>query len=152
VSNENVPNWNQLLADETQLLRELASAAARTRAAALRTSDLTDLVEAQTSLCEQLEAFRARRDRVLRAKGYPPRDFLIAVLDDTPRSLHADVSGRFADFVAAAEAAQNEIRINREFFSVALASLEEVLDPDTTPTYGTEARQDREPVVVSYTA
>lgn len=146
-------NWCQLLADETELLRELASTAARTRAAALKTPDLTDLVETQIALCEQLESFRTRRDQLLARLGYPARDFLVAVLDATPTAQRAEVAERFSAFVAAAEQAQREIQVNREFFSVALASLEDVIDAamGETPTYGVEVRRDVDPAVLSFT-
>lgn len=85
--------------------------------------------------------------------GYPARDFLVAVLDATPTAQRAEVAERFSAFVAAAEQAQREIQVNREFFSVALASLEDVIDAamGETPTYGVEVRRDVDPAVLSFT-
>ncbi|MGF1510181.1 MAG: hypothetical protein ACFB9M_11840 [Myxococcota bacterium] len=127
--NSNGSDWLERIRNETELLKQLARAAARTRSAALRSSEseLSEMLSHQSDLCGKLEVHRLQRSGMLRELGYPPRDFLVAVLDHTPRSSHAETSGAFAAFVTAAEAAQQEIDINKEFFGTALATLEDAV-------------------------
>lgn len=132
--------WAAELARETRTLDALTRAAATTRRCAVSggSRELEELLATQANLCEELQAFKERREQQLRQRGYPNKDLLVAALDQSAAGEHASVTAVFSDYVAAAEAAQREIDINREFFGVALSTLQDALEavsPSST-TYG----------------
>jgi len=147
-------DWVAQLESETIALRELRAAAAQTRAASLteRQDEIGPLLQKQATICDRLAAARDRRRELLAANGKGPRDFLVAVLGQTPPDLHAQVTARFSDYVQAAEEAQREIDLNREFFSIALSALDDVLGAveGREPSYGPKAPS--EPLLVSFSA
>jgi hypothetical protein len=150
------PTWLEALQQETALLRDLTAAAARTRGCALteERGALGQLLKLQSELCEQLEAFRRHRDSRLHQRGYQPREFLVAVLDDTPVTNREPVTAAFSAFVSAAEAAQREIELNREFFSAALATLQDAVEglTDQVVVDYRSGPACTEPVLISYSA
>lgn len=145
-------DWVAQLESETLALRELATAASRTRAAALtdEKTQLSALLEQQSQLCEQLTRARSRRRALLEASGKGRGDFLVAALAQTPPELHGRVTARFSEYVDAAELAQREIDINREFFSIALSALDDIIGTveGREPCYGPQAPA--EPRLVSF--
>ena len=147
-------DWVAQLESETIALRELRAAAAQTRAASLteRHAEIGPLLDKQAALCDRLAAARNRRRELLAANGRGPRDFLVAVLGQTPPDIHDQVTARFSEYVQAAEEAQREIDLNREFFSIALSSLDDVLGAveGREPSYG--PKPPAEPLLVSFSA
>lgn len=124
--------WLSSLEKELTLLEQLTDAASRARAAAPeRDSEgggLHRLLERQAELCAQLEQLRRDRARTLADEGHRADDLLVVALGAVPKDEHPAVIDTFKRYVDAAEAAQREIDINREFFSVALATLEDTIE------------------------
>ncbi|MEM1026250.1 MAG: flagellar export chaperone FlgN [Myxococcota bacterium] len=147
-------DWVAHLESETHALRELLEAATQTRAASLtdRQDQIGPLLEKQALLCEKLERARTRRRALLQESGRGRGDFLVAVLSQTPPALHAQATARFSEYVDAAEAAQREIDINKEFFSIALSALDDIIGTveGREPSYG--PRPPTEPRLVSFKA
>ena len=127
------------LVEETQLLEELTGLLKQARAIRPDRPPLAEIIEAQAAMCERLAERRAERAQVLTKAGYGPRDLLVALLAGHAKPEHAELVSVFGAFVAAAEQAQVQIDINREFFSVALAAVEDALGaaaPESeSPTY-----------------
>lgn len=123
--------WLAGLDDEVAHLRDLAELTRAARVAPLEhpVEGLAPLLEEQARVCAALEQRRVARDGVLEASGGPrSRDLLVVVLGALPKGEHPEVLERFGRYVAAAEAAQREIEVNREFFTVALSAVEEALE------------------------
>lgn len=118
------------LEDEVILLGELADAASRARTAPPdgETGGLHRLLERQAELCAALDGHRRERACILKEWGHRANDLLVMVLGGLPKDDHPRVVDLFKTYVDAAEAAQREIDVNREFFSVALATLEDTID------------------------
>lgn len=119
------------LEDELRLLGELTEVASKARAASPENEGQEGLqyhLERQGELCSALEAQRRERSKMLTDGGHRPNDLLVVVLGALPKDEHPSAVDVFKRYVDAAEAAQREIDINREFFSVALATLEDTLE------------------------
>ncbi len=127
------------LQEETELLTRLTGLLLDARAVRPGRAPLAEILDQQAALCEDLANRRSSRAERLQAGGYGPRDLLVALLASAPKQQQQNVVKTFGAFVTAAEAAQAQIEINREFFSVALAAVEEALAaaaPESqSPTY-----------------
>ncbi len=126
------------LAEETRLLEQLVQLLTDARATRPDRPPLNETLDKQAELCEVLSQHRARRSERLQAEGYGPRDLLVALLANTPKDDHQRAVATFGAFVEAAERAQAEIDINREFFTVALSAVEDALtaaSPQAEATY-----------------
>lgn len=119
------------LEEERQLLERLAETAARARSAspdAPGDEGLQHHLERQAEMCSALEAQRRKRAKMLSDGGHRANDLLVVVLGALPKDEHPAAVDTFTRYVDAAEAAQREIDVNREFFSVALATLEDTIE------------------------
>ncbi len=117
--------------EERELLVRLATAARSSRAVPAGRAgqpELERLLDEQAELCIALERCRMARGGWLAEAGHAARDLLMVLLGQSPREGHSELVERFKRHADAAEAAQREIDVNREFFGVALASLEEVVE------------------------
>ena len=115
------------LIEETHLLEQLVELLVQARATRPDKAPLTEILDQQATVCEGLAERRAQRAARLQAEGYGARDLLVAMLTNTPKAEHDRAIAVFGAFVKAAERAQAEIDINREFFAVALAAVEDAL-------------------------
>ena len=125
------------LVEETRLLQELTDLLTQVRHVRPDRPPLVEILDKQAALCDDIAARRQARMAALDAAGYQARDLLVALLNNTPKANHEAVVSTFRAFVAAAETTQAQIDINREFFAVALAAVEDALSaarPDTGPT------------------
>lgn len=123
--------WLTSLEEELPMLEQLAEVAAEARTASPEEGGpegLHALLELQTDLCSRLEAHRHNREKMLSEGGIRKEDLLVAVLGALPKDEHPSAVDAFSRYIDAAEAAQRQIDINREFFSVALATLEDTLE------------------------
>jgi hypothetical protein len=123
--------WLASLEEELGLLEQLADAAARARAVSPEregAEGLEQALERQATLCSQLEAHRKARAAMLEEAGHRAKDLLVVVLGALPKDEHPAAVDIFKRYVDAAEATQREIDVNREYFSVALATLEDTID------------------------
>lgn len=128
---DDVLRWLASLEEELVLLAQLEEAARKARAASPEDNGAEGLhqhLEKQAELCASLEAHRRERSRTLSDAGHRANDLLVVVLGALPKDEHPAAIDTFKRYVDAAEAAQREIDVNREFFSVALASLEDTLE------------------------
>ena len=130
------------LEEETRLLDELAGLLRQSREMRPDHGPLSQILERQAALCETLANHRTARATQLEALGYGPRDLLVAVLAGTAKEEHEGAVASFGGFVEAAERVQTQIDINREFFSVALAAVEDALTA-ASPDNGRSATYDR---------
>ena len=115
------------LVEETQILEQLIELLVEARASRPDRPPLSDTLDKQAELCEVLAQRRSLRAELLTANGYGSRDLLVALLANTPKAEHDSAVATFGAFVSAAERAQAEIDVNREFFAVALAAVEDAL-------------------------
>lgn len=128
---EAVMSWLASLEEELELLRGLADAASRARMAAPDIEGPEGLrhhLERQAELCSALESHRRARAKMLADGGHRANDLLVVVLGALPKDEHPAVVDVFKRYIDAVEAAQREIDVNREFFSVALATLEDTIE------------------------
>lgn len=126
----------QELIDETQVLEQLTDLLTRARQVRPDRPPLVEILDAQAKLCADLSERRAARAERLQAAGYHPRDLLVAVLAGTPKTEHERTIQTFGAYISAAERAQTQIDVNREFFAVALSAVEDALlsaAPDGKP-------------------
>lgn len=127
------------LLEETRLLTELTTLLRQARETRPDHAPLTEVLDAQAVLCEQLAERRVQRSEQLEASGYGPRDLLVALLNGRAKDEQQRIVSTFRGFVEAAEQAQKQIDINREFFAVALAAVEDALaaalPESSAPTY-----------------
>jgi hypothetical protein len=113
---------------ETELLEELADLCQRARGTGSTPLDTLDAnLQAQARVCEELEGFRARRAALLGKGGHRVQDLLLVVLGALPREQHDAAIAQFSRFVGAAERAERQITINREYFSVLLSTVEDTI-------------------------
>lgn len=137
------PDWIALLEDETGWLDALAESAAAARSVSMRDSAeaLMSCLERQAELCQRLEASRRRRRDGLRAAGRSPDELPDVVME----TVGPDQAQKALDrWFEAARAAQHEIDLNREFYGIALAAVEEavtVLTGATSKSYDPRGRQ-----------
>jgi hypothetical protein len=125
-----VSRWLVGLESEIALLQDLESVAAESRTVSPKLEDgrFATLLEHQTNLCRKLEERRADRAELLRRSGHPSKDFLVVVLGVTPRDQHGEVVRLFGRYMRAAELAQKQIQLNRQYFQVSLAAVEDAID------------------------
>ena len=124
------------LIEETRLLETLTELLIQGRVSRPDRPPLADVLDQQAQLCDELAKRRADRAARLQANGYGPRDLLVALLAATPKHEQKSAVATFSAYVQAAEQAQAQIDINREFFSVALSAVEDALAaavPDSRP-------------------
>ena len=121
--------WSDSLKEELQLFQDLAQVAASTRDAALDPAgvEFGELLEKQTQIMGRLETIRASRAELLKAMGLLSRDLLVVVLNKSPRAEHPEIMELFGQYIEAAKQAQRQIDINREYFSVALGTVEDTI-------------------------
>ena len=142
-----IRGWIASLSHETALLRELADVTRRTRQVNITPrgpidgeAEFTNLLERQTELCRELEILRDKRAALLARSGQRPKDLLVVVLASLPKERHAETISAFKEYVDCAEAAQREVDKSREYFAVALSTVEDVLSSvvakGTPVTYG----------------
>lgn len=121
-------DWLESLSAERAMLLELGQLAESSRAASLGGSGgLEEILARQSELCRRLEALRDVRRAFLADSGAAATDFLPAVLARTAHERHAEVISAFRAYVDAAQAAQHQIDLNKDFFRVALAAVEGTL-------------------------
>lgn len=128
---DDVLRWLGSLEEELTLLAQLGETAQRARSASPEDDGAEGLhkcLERQAELCAALEGHRRNRTMMLAESGHRASDLLVVVLGALPRDEHPAAIDTFKRYVDAAEATQREIDVNREFFSVALASLEDTLE------------------------
>ncbi len=121
--------WSDSLQEELELFLELVQVASTTRDASLDPagSEFGGLLERQTEILGRLQEIRSARAEVLRSLGFSSKDLLVIALNQTPRSEHASVMELFSRYIEAAERAQCEVEINREYFGVALGAVEHTI-------------------------
>ena len=123
--------WLTSLEEELVLLEELALTAAEARSTPpdrQGAGRLEQLLERQGELCAALENHRRLRTDMLAQLGHRANDLLVVVLGALPTEEHPAAIDVFRRYVDSAEATQREIDVNREFFSVALATLEDTIE------------------------
>ncbi|MEL7368464.1 MAG: flagellar export chaperone FlgN [Myxococcota bacterium] len=116
------------LREEISILDKLTHLLRESRQIRLDQIQLAKCLEDQAQLCDILTTRKERRAAVLHASGYQPQDLLVALLAVAPKTDHDSIIETFGLYVEAAEQAQTEIDMNREFFSVALAAVEDALN------------------------
>ena len=127
---EAVIHFLSSLRRELRLLEDLRNAAAQARTTSPDEESgegLQQILERQTEMCAELEVMRRQRIAILAEDGYRVSDLLVVVLGALPKDDHPEVIDLFKQYVDVAEATQREIDVNREFFSVALATLEDTI-------------------------
>jgi hypothetical protein len=112
---------------EATLLSELAVVAEAARGPGPGDPALAELLARQVELCERLEALGAGRRAFLARTGQRAKDFLVALLAELAPDQHPAAVAALDRQVAAAAAAARQIAINREFFGVMLAAVEDTL-------------------------
>jgi hypothetical protein len=134
--------WLVGLEGEISLLQDLEAVATEARLVSPKLEDqrFAQLLEQQTSLCRRLEERRVQRAQLLERSGHPSKDFLVVVLGATPKESHGEVVKLFGRYMRAAELAQRQVALNREFFALTLGAVEDVLSavvngPDGPATY-----------------
>lgn len=128
---EAAARWLLSLEEEVGLLEQLADSAVRARAASPQgeaESGLRSALEKQAELCAALESHRRSRSQMLADEGHRANDLLVVVLGALPKDQHPAAVDTFKRYIDAAEKTQREIDVNREFFSVALATLEDTIE------------------------
>ena len=123
--------WLASLDEELALLQQLGAAASAARAVSPEregAAGLEELLRRQAELCAELEVHRRTRAAMLAEVGHRANDLLVVVLGALPKDEHPAAIDIFKRYVDAAEATQREIDVNREYFSVALATLEDTIE------------------------
>ena len=122
-------DWIALLEYETELLEGLARATIAARNASLRDSrdPFMALLDQQTNLCRRLEDSRRRRRQGLARAGRPPGEMQDLVLETGDPELQERAQKALDRWFEAARATQQENDLNREFYAVALATVEEAV-------------------------
>lgn len=119
------------LEDETTILEDIAEAASAARAISPGSEGLQELhrmLEQQAELCSRLESKRRERASVLAKEGHQAKDLLVVILGFLSKEDHPAAIKTFRRYIDMAEKTQREIDINREYFSVALSTLEDTID------------------------
>ena len=125
-----ITKWLESLDGELAQLIELKNLMSRSRSLAGVKSEgkeLLDNLEKQAALCSSLERYREAKDTMLKKLGYRSEELMTIVLGILPREEHPQVIEKFGRVMDESEALQRQIDINREFFSVALATIEDTI-------------------------
>lgn len=122
-------DWIALLERETELLEGLARATVAARNASLRDSrdPFLALLDEQTNLCRRLEESRRRRRQGLVRAGRPPGDLPELVRETDDPELQQRARNALDRWFEAARTTQHENDLNREFYTVALSTVEEAV-------------------------
>lgn len=124
-----VGQWLAGLESEICMLQDLEAVAKEARQVSPKLEDqrFAGLLEKQTQLCLRLEERRTHRARLLDESGHPSKDFLVVVLGATPKETHGEVVKLFGRYLRAAELAQRQVELNREFYALTLGAVEDAL-------------------------
>lgn len=122
-------DWIALLERETELLEGLARATIAARTASLRDNRdaFMGLLDEQTNLCRRLEESRRRRRHGLARARRKPQELQEVVLDTEDLELRERGEKALQRWFEAAEATQRENELNRDFYTVALSTVEEAV-------------------------
>ena len=126
-------DWIESLHAETKLLEDLAALAANTRRVRPDTDPkgFAQLLSAQAELCDRVAALRTKRAEHPSMIGRGERDLLSVVMAALPKAEHPSALDAFRVYMETAVRADEEIGINREFFAVAQAAIDETIDAIT---------------------
>lgn len=151
-------DWLAHLEEETALLRALAQHTISARGVSLRDAEpeFRRQLAAQEETCRQLEQCRRRRRDALRRAGRDPSELVAVVTAGASAEALERAQDALNRWFEAAEATRRENDINRDFYGVALAAVEEavgILTGSETRAYDLRGRsvpgQGRATVVTS---
>jgi len=122
-------DWITILDEETRLLGELAEAVRSARHVSMRDSHeaFTRQLTRQSELCRRLESKRDERRARLSQNGRAPEDLFEVVLESVGPDDRRVAQKALDRWIESARAAQFEIDLNKDFYRVALAAVEEAV-------------------------